>query len=118
VLPNTAFAARIRKFLRAVRAPRSKAQISRRDGYVAVTSRSVSHAAGIQGDRQRGLHSSTELRLQPRTYAPLLMRNNEYFYRGGKRLFTNLTERIVSRRTLPDTPANRRLLELRGPTQP
>jgi hypothetical protein len=59
-----------------------------------------------------------EIRLDPRTYAPTTFVDDEHGLDSHGKPFTyHLVEQIVRERTLPDTPRNRRLLELRGPTR-
>jgi hypothetical protein len=68
---------------------------------------------GVQEPAIRGDHD--ELLVDTETYAPLeLRKHSEGTAVDGKPYTYDLSERIVSRRTLPDTAANRALLRLHG----
>jgi hypothetical protein len=67
-------------------------------------------APALPGDRD-------ELLVDAETYAPVLLRkHSEGLDVHGKPFTYDLSERVLEHETLPDTAENRRLLELRGPT--
>jgi hypothetical protein len=110
--PSTAFAVEVHQLLVAARA-NARAHIVKRDGYLLYESRALlRRGARFPG----GLLSMREVRLDPKTYAPFFERYSERWRDHGQARSWGSSERVISRRTLPDTPANRRLLTLRGPT--
>jgi hypothetical protein len=113
VEPTTLFASEVPKLLAVARKMRG-AHIVRRNGLVAYFARAVersSRRTHIAGGSVRSTH---EVLLNPETYAPYFDRTTEVYGNGAVH---DVAERMISRRTLPDTPANRRFLRLRGPTR-
>jgi hypothetical protein len=111
--PSTAFAVEVHRLLVAARR-NPRARIERHPGYVAYESRALLHR-GVRFPG--GLHLRREVRLDPKTYTPYFERSTERWRDHGKPGFTGSDERVIRRRTLPDTATNRRLLVLRGPTR-
>jgi len=62
----------------------------------------------LDGDRD-------ELLVDVSTYEPLELRRHSEMTKAGERYTHDSSERVVDYRVLPDTPANRELLKLRGP---
>ncbi len=65
----------------------------------------------LDGDRD-------ELLVDAASYEPLELRRHSEHVRAGVRFTNDSVERILDYRVLPDTPANRELLELHGPIRP
>jgi hypothetical protein len=108
--PSSSFALRVPKTLAdASRDPR--ARLTHRDG------RLVYRTSLTQHSRLGEVRIFRVLLLDPETYRPYLSRVVERSREDGKPAYFARTERILARRTLPDTPANRRFLALRGPTR-
>jgi hypothetical protein len=107
-VPTTAFALRVRRLLQAARS-KPGLELVRRGAFVALD----------WNDRvSRFETTADEIRFDPRTYAPVSHRFSRRFRDEAGRIDrATVLERILSRHTLPDTPANRRLLLLRGPTR-
>jgi hypothetical protein len=100
--PSTVFALEAQRILARARA--RGASVQRTAGYLAVAQDTRIGPAVTQ-------HS--ELRLDPTTYeAVAYVEDEEGRDVNGDAFTLRFSERVVSSRTLPDTPANRRLLEL------
>jgi hypothetical protein len=95
--PSTAFALTVRRRLEQARA--SGAHVRHADGYLAVDSTSSTGS----------LVQAYEVRLDPSSFAAIAYVSSD----RGPGLTQQVQERVLRRTTLPDTPANRRLLELR-----
>jgi len=82
----------------------------------------VRRSSRLQADRHRRREPAEhgdrdELVVDAESYAPLaLIKHSEGIAVDGKPFTYDYTERIVGRRTLPDTAANREQLRLHGPT--
>lgn len=80
--------------------------------------------ANLDGEPQvPGIEDRTELYVDTTTYEAVEYRTSSKGHaqisgRQGQAFTSELTQRVLSWQQLPDTPANRRLLELRGPVEP
>jgi hypothetical protein len=105
--PAATFVVRVKRLLSAAQRDPSRVRLSRRRGAIRVESISVKPTGT----------STREVWLDPQTYIPFRERRSERERDlHGRPVFLQTDLRVISRRTLPDTPENRRLLALRGPT--
>ena len=104
--PSTAFAVQAARAVRQAQ-HRPHVRIVQRADYVAISHRRVEDHGGLRETR--------EWRLDPKTYEPFFTRQDSTTRIDGRRVASYFSERVLSRRELPDTVANRRFLKCAAP---
>jgi hypothetical protein len=106
-VPGTAFAVQLPRFLRSAAIGRPAHGRLERQGDEFV------YTAALRVEQ--GWRELRELRFDRKTYAATGLRALDSKRIHGRLVSVGNIQRVLSRRTLPDTPANRRFLRLRGP---
>ncbi len=113
-IPVDGFAIRVERLLASARARRTRARVA---GHATVGGRGV-YRIELTPPHAAGLQTRDELLIDAVTHKPIVLRDEVTGTLRGKPYFQHSTERVLSQRTLPDTPRNRRILDLHTPIPP
>ncbi len=114
IIPTNLFAIRVERLLASARARHTPARVA---GTTTVDGRRVDRIE-LSPPSPTGLQLHEQLLVDAATHKPVVMREDATGTLRGKPYFQRYTERVLSQHTLPDTPRNRRLLEVHTPIPP